>query len=131
MIAWKQGHYLLMGACALVCSFAASAHHSFAATYVSDKTVKVEGKIVQFMFRNPHSILQVTGPDADGKVFRWAAEWGGTLDLQNSGVKKDTLMPGDQIIITGYPARNAEDHRIRVVSIERPSDGWKWAGQFR
>ena len=30
------------------------AHHSFAATYHEDKTVKIEGKLVQFQFRNPH-----------------------------------------------------------------------------
>src|SRR5438093_5159769 len=30
-----------------------SAHHSFAATYLEGQTQKIEGKVVQFLFRNP------------------------------------------------------------------------------
>jgi hypothetical protein len=37
----------------------AGRHHSFAATYFEDKTQKIEGNIVQFMFRNPHSFVHV------------------------------------------------------------------------
>ena len=36
----------------------AGAHHSFTAVYRPDETVQIEGKVVQFLFRNPHSILQ-------------------------------------------------------------------------
>ena len=46
----------------------AYAHHSFAATYFEDKTVTVDGKLVQFMFRNPHSFVHVEAPDEKGMV---------------------------------------------------------------
>jgi hypothetical protein len=42
---------------------AASAHHSFAATYFVDKEVTVEGTLTQFLFRNPHSFVKVEAPD--------------------------------------------------------------------
>ena len=45
-----------------------SAHHSFAATYFEDKTETVEGELVQFLFRNPHSFVHVEGKDATGNV---------------------------------------------------------------
>jgi len=53
-----------------------SAHHSFAATYFEDKTQTIEGELVQFLFRNPHSFVHVTAPDEKGIMQRWAVEWG-------------------------------------------------------
>ena len=43
---------------------------------------------------------------------------------------RETLKPGDHVIITGNPGRNPEDHRLRMRTITRPSDGWKWGGTF-
>ena len=37
---------------------------------------------------------------------------------------------GDHVVITGNPGRNPEDHRLRMRTIARPSDGWKWGGTF-
>src|SRR5207237_1143885 len=59
----------------------AYAHHSFAATYFEDKTESVEGDLVQFLFRNPHSFVHVEGKDAQGQTVRYAVEWGAGLRL--------------------------------------------------
>src|SRR5882724_9165505 len=117
-------------AVAFVSGAQAYAHHSFAATYFEDKTEKVEGKLVQFLFRNPHSFVQVESEDSTGQVVRWAIEWGAGGQLGRQGVTRDTLKPGDHVIIVGNPGRNPEDHRLRMVNITRPSDGWKWGGSF-
>src|SRR3989442_15941090 len=53
------------------------AHHSFAATYFEDKTEKIEGTLVQFLFRNPHSFVHVEVKGENGEIQRWAVEWGG------------------------------------------------------
>ena len=103
-------------------------HHSFAATYAEDKHATVEGKLVQFTFRNPHSFIQIDSKQEDGKIVRWTVEWGGAGVLGNQGLTRDTLRPGDFLVITGAPGRNEEDHRMRMQSIQRPSDGWKWSG---
>jgi hypothetical protein len=121
---------LVIAAAAVVSGGRAYAHHSFAATYFEDKTQKVEGKLVQFLFRNPHSFVQVEAKDDKGEVVRWAVEWGAGGQLGRQGVTRDTLKPGDQVIIVGNPGRNPEDHRLRMVNITRPSDGWKWGGSF-
>jgi hypothetical protein len=57
-------------------SVPASAHHSFPATYLVDQQVKIEGTMVQFLFRNPHSFVHVMAPDKNGVMQRWAVEWG-------------------------------------------------------
>ena len=108
----------------------AFAHHSFAATYFEDKKMTVEGNLVQFLFRNPHSFVEVEAPDDSGKMVRWAAEWAGGGQLGQQGVTRETLKPGDHVIIVGNPGRNPEDHRLRMVNITRPSDGFKWGGTF-
>jgi hypothetical protein len=107
----------------------AYAHHSFAATYITDKEIKIEGNMVQFMFRNPHSFVHLMAPDEKGEMQRWAIEWAAAGQL--SGVSRDTLKQGDHVVITGNPGRTAEDHRIRMRSILRPKDGWKWSGDFQ
>jgi hypothetical protein len=107
------------------------AHHSFAATYFEDRTDKIQGKLVQFLYRNPHSFVHVEVKDAKtGETVRWAIEWGAGGQLGRQGVTRDTLKPGDEVIINGNPGRNPEDHRLRMVNITRTSDNWKWGGTF-
>jgi hypothetical protein len=109
---------------------AASAHHSFTATYDEAGEMRIEGEVVQFLFRNPHSMIHVSAPDATGAVHRWAIEWAGVGTLAGEGVTRETLRIGDQVLVSGNPGRNAADHRLRLLSIERPLDGWKWQGSF-
>ena len=122
---------LLLGLLAgvLISGATAYAHHSFAATYITDKEIKIEGDMIQFMFRNPHSFVHVMGPDEKGQMQRWAIEWAAAGQL--TGISRDTLKPGDHVIITGNPGRTVEDHRLRMRSIFRPKDGFKWSGDFQ
>ena len=120
----------LVAGALVVSSGRAYAHHSFAATYFEDKTQKIEGNLVQFLYRNPHSFVHVEAPDEKGTMQRWAVEWGAGGQLGRQGVSRETLKPGDHVIIVGNPGRNPEDHRLRMVNITRPSDGWKWGGTF-
>lgn len=119
---------LLLVALALLAGGRVSAHHSFAATYMEDKTMTVEGDLVQFLFRNPHSFVHVTAPDDQKNPQRWTVEWGGGGQLGQAGVTRETLRPGDHVIVTGNPGRNAADHRLRMQKIVRPKDGWSWSG---
>ena len=107
-----------------------SAHHSFAATYLEGQTQKIEGKVVQFLFRNPHSFLHVEAPDEKGTMQVWNIEWGGGGLLGRQGVNRDTLKPGDRVIVVGQPGRVPEEHRLRMMNLTCPTDGWKWGGTF-
>ncbi len=121
---------LALAAGAMISVGSAYAHHSFAATYLEGEKVKIEGNVVQFLFRNPHSFLHVEAPDDKGVMQTWAIEWGGGGQLGRQGVTRESLKPGDHVVIVGQPGRNPEDHRLRMVNITRPSDGWKWGGSF-
>jgi hypothetical protein len=104
----------------------AFAHHSFTATYQSEKTMKIQGKIAQFIFRNPHSFVHVIAPDESGTMIRWAVEWQGAGQLGARGVSAQTLKAGDSVVVTGNPGRDPAEHRMRMVTILRSSDGFMW-----
>jgi len=104
----------------------ASAHHSFAAVYKADEMMEIEGKVVQFLFRNPHSVVHVLVPDDSGGSTRWAVEWQGATQLGAGGMSAQTLRPGDPVIVTGNPGRVEAEHRMLLVTIERTTDGFGW-----
>ena len=101
------------------------AHHSFAATYIENQSVTIEGDLVQFVLRNPHSFVEMNVPQPDGTMARYVIEWGSPAQLRGK-INRDSLKPGDHLIITGNPGRNAEDHRVRLLTFRRPKDGWSW-----
>ncbi len=107
------------------------AHHAFYSVYDRDKTVKVEGTLKEFIWRNPHSFVRVEAPDDKGEIKSWVIEWAAPAQLTEKGVSSATLRPGDKIIVTGHPGRVADIHRMQLQKVERPSDGWKWEGNIQ
>jgi len=125
----KRCLVLLLFAGAMSFGAQAFAHHSFAATYMEDQEISIEGELLNFIYRNPHSFVNVMAREPQTKdTVRWAVEWGGGGQLGQQGVTKETLKPGDHVVITGSPGRNASDHRLRLHTIFRPKDGWRWGG---
>ena len=118
-------------AAALATASGAYAHHSYAATYDVTREVTIEGKLVQFVYRNPHSFVHVTAVDEKGAPQRWAVEWSGTTQLNNSGVTKESLKVGDVVVIRARPSRVPGEFRALMLNLKRPSDGFTWgsAGQ--
>jgi Family of unknown function (DUF6152) len=104
------------------------AHHSASATYIHGKSVKIEGTLKEFIWRNPHSFMRVQAPDEKGEMQIWVIEGAAPAELNEQGLKTNALKPGDRVIVTGLPGRIAEDHRMLLESVERPSDGFKWQG---
>jgi uncharacterized protein DUF6152 len=117
---------VVFAAVVAVSATSAFAHHSFSATYLETQSMTIEGEIVQFVFRNPHSFVHVNVKEKDGSVTIYNVEWGGTGQLNTTGVTRETLKPGDVVVITGAPGRNAADRRIRMVTLKRPKDGFTW-----
>jgi hypothetical protein len=120
---------LFIIAAALATGTAAYAHHSYAATYDVSKEVTLEGKLVQFVYRNPHSFVHIEAPDPQGAQQRWAVEWAGTTQLDSAGVKRESLKVGDEIVIVGRPSRVPGEYRALMVTLKRPVDGFTWGGR--
>lgn len=118
---------VLAGACLF--GITASAHHSFNAVYDVSNEVTIEGKLVQFLYRNPHSWVHVEVTTPAGEVQRWAVEWGGTGQLAGQGVTRTTLKIGDIVVISGDPSRTAGDYKLKMNTLRRTSDGFGWGGR--
>jgi len=126
----KQGLLICLSAAVLLtlASGAAFAHHAASATYVHGKTVKIEGTLKEFIWRNPHSFMKVEAPDEKGDIQLWVIEGAAPTQFSEKGVTRNSLRPGDHVIISGQPGRVAGDHRMLLQKVERPLDGWKWEG---
>ena len=119
---------LILIAAALV-GGSAYAHHSYGATYDVKKEIKLEGKLVQFIYRNPHAYVHIQAKDTNGVEQRWAVEWAGTAQLTTAGVTKESLKVGDEIVITGRPSRVTGEYRVLMVTLKRPRDGFAWGSR--
>ena len=108
-----------------------SAHHSFAAYYFEDQSVSIAGNIHEFRYTSPHAVVVVNVMDQNGRMQRYEAEWAGPNRLDRQRIRKDTLKPGDYVIVTGAPGRVASEYKVHLKSIHRPSDGWQWGNGGR
>ncbi len=117
---------LLVAAGTFLAGTRAYAHHSLSATYYAEKEVKLEGKIAQLMLRNPHSFLQIDVPGENGVMQRWSLEWRSSGQLGQAGIKRDTLVAGDEVVVTINPSRTPGDFRGALKTLHRKSDGFGW-----
>jgi len=105
----------------------AAAHHSFAVHFVADKIVTVKGTVEEFSFRNPHGLLMLTAKDEKGVEQHWRIETNSPNILRRRGWSEDSIKPGDQVTVEGYPARDGSPS-MRVYRVTFP-DGRELVGQ--
>lgn len=121
----------VLGLVAGVAAGSVAAHHSFSAYYFEEQSITLEGVVQEFQYRSPHAVLMFTAPDADGRPRTYAAEWSNPRRLTSQGITKDTLQPGDAVVVTGSPGRVASEYKVHLKAIRRPADGWAWGGGRR
>jgi hypothetical protein len=99
----KRG-FLIVGLLLFVGS--ASAHHAFNAEYDASKSMRWAGTVTKVEWTNPHARFYVDVKDESGAVANWNFELGSPLQLRRQGWSRDSLKPGDQITVEGYPAKD-------------------------
>jgi hypothetical protein len=129
---WFGASIVALGAAgALASAIPVYGHHSWIASYAEDRTVSIEGDLVEFDYQNPHAWIHVSAPDSSGRMQKYGGEWANPSRLSQQGITRETLRPGDHVILTGSPARDPSAFRLHLKRIERPGDGWTWVGQNR
>src|SRR5690606_39896269 len=87
----KRALLIVLLSAALMPPSISYAHHSFAAFFTSDRTVRVTGRVTSFRFQNPHGTIALEVRDADGGVQEWRAETNAPAVLQRRGWSRNTI----------------------------------------
>lgn len=109
----------ILAAALTLSSAAAYSHHSFAVHYDSKKVITVEGVAKAFRFTNPHGILELQAKDDKGQVQNWTIETTAPVFMQRRGWSKNTIKPGDQLVVEGWPAKDGS-HLMRIRKVRLP-----------
>ena len=102
------------------------AHHG-AAAYDMGKSVTLKGIVTQWVWANPHCILQLDVTDDRGQAVQWSAETENPSSMVHYGYTRQSLKPGDQVTVTVIPAKNGKPFG-RIVEVVLPN-GQKLAGR--
>src|SRR5690606_10328245 len=91
------------GALLALVATGAAAHHAIVGKFDPAKTTTIEGVVTAVDWRNPHvHVFMNVGAGAD--MQNWAVELASPIILKRSGWSRDTLRPGDAVVVDGIVA---------------------------
>jgi hypothetical protein len=96
-----------VGLLAIVLTFCASAfaHHGNAA-FAMDQSVTLHGTVTDFLWANPHVVIYFDAKNDKGETLHWSCEASAPPKLHREGWTRESLKPGDQIIVVAHPSKN-------------------------
>tara|TARA_B100001250_G_C19726792_1_gene756456 strand:+ start:314 stop:739 length:426 start_codon:yes stop_codon:yes gene_type:complete len=83
---------------------ATQAHHAFSGEFDSTKPVNLRGKVVRMEWINPHAWLHLAVVNENGDEEVWMIEAGPPGALVRRGWRKDSVLPGIELVVQGYHA---------------------------
>lgn len=83
-----------------------SAHHAFAAEFDSTKPITFKGKVTRMEWVNPHVWIHISVAKPDATTEEWMVEGGAPTVLFRRGFTKTALLPGTEIVVDGYQAKD-------------------------
>ncbi len=97
----------VVGVCAMVgTAVPVTAHHAFAAEFDADSPVEFSGTVTKVEWVNPHVWIHLDVTRDDGTMEGWAFEAGTPNVLFRRGFTRDSLLPGTDISVDGYQAKD-------------------------
>ena len=96
-------------------------HHSFFAEYDRDLPVTITGTVTSLEWTNPHARLYLDVADENGEIVHWDLELGPPNGLMRRGWRRDSLLPGTVVTVTGFRSKTRDNiANARTVTL---SDG--------
>jgi hypothetical protein len=100
---------------------AASGHHPILGKFDQDSSRTLEGIVTKVDWRNPHAHIFMNIVE-DGETVNWAVEIESPAELHLNGWSRETLVPGEAIVVDGMLARNGS-RQIWGSSVRRAING--------
>ena len=85
---------------------AAFAHHAFTAEFDATSPVKLSGSVIRVEWINPHTWIHLAVKKAGGGTEEWMIEGGTPNTLFRRGVTRESLKPGQELVVDGYRAKD-------------------------
>jgi len=92
-------------AAVLTAAVPAPAHHAFGSEFDVEKPLLLRGTVTMMEWVNPHSWIHIDVKGPDGTV-NWMVEGGSPNALLRLGFTKNALLPGMEIAVDGYQAKD-------------------------
>lgn len=98
----------------------ASAHHPVLGKFDAEQPATLEGIVTKLDWRNPHAHIFMN-VEVNGETENWAVEIESPAELNLSGWNRDSLTPGDAVVVDGMLARDGS-RQIWGSSVRRASN---------
>ena len=89
-----------------------SAHHSWPVN--NNRLVTVKGKVIEFMWANPHPMMTLEVQASDGRMEKWQMGGPALNRMEANGWTKTTVKTGDVITGVGYQFADGQ----KIVRLE-------------
>lgn len=94
----------------LMSGMTAAAHHGWSRTMEAES--KIEGKILEISFTNPHMHLVLEAEDAE-----WEVDLAPPFRARRAGFDVGAAKPGDQVVLTGHASRTDGERYFKAETI--------------
>ena len=90
-----------------------AAHHSWPVS--NDRLVTGKGKVIEFMWANPHPMMTLEVQASDGRTEKWQMGGPALNRMEANGWTKTTVKAGDVITGIGYQYSDGQ----KIIRLER------------
>ena len=101
---------VVMCMASLIASGQALAHHSFAAEFDENKSLKMTGTVTKLEWTNPHIWFFMDVKNPDGSVANWGFEMASPSQLLRQGWRNNSMKVGDEVTVEAKGARDGSNH---------------------
>ena len=106
-----------VGAAVATLAMPSVAHHSFASEFDREQPFRIEGTVNSIEWTNPHGWIHVD-VEENGATVTYDLELPSPSTLTRNGWRRNDLVPGDRVVVTGFRARTRY-HVGRAAGISR------------
>jgi Family of unknown function (DUF6152) len=112
---WRTMAVFAIAAGLMGASLPSFAHHGNA-TLDTNKVLTMKGTVTEWLWSNPHCLLQFDVKNEGGQVVHWIAETQNPAEMVSLGWGKTSFKPGDEVTVSLMPVKNGSPFgRISLV----------------